>query len=148
MAKRIPDRRALEKTTSDLTRLLKRKHFSSKKELDNYLNGIINKKGKLPDAPPKSAVDFAQDIMYEAWDMDDAKERIKLAREALSISPDCADAYVLLAEEEAETLEEAKEFYQKGVEAGERALSEKAFEEDSGHFWGVIKTRGCSGRSA
>ena len=55
---------------------------------------------------------------------------------------------MLLAEEEAETLEEAKEFYQKGVEAGEKALSEKAFEEDSGHFWGVIKTRGCSGRSA
>ncbi|HCG77115.1 MAG: hypothetical protein COZ37_06735 [bacterium (Candidatus Ratteibacteria) CG_4_10_14_3_um_filter_41_18] len=140
MAEKIPDRRALEKTTSDLTRLLKRKHFSSKKELDNYLNQILNK-GKVPDAPPKSAVDFAQDIMYEAWDTDDAKERIKLAREALSISPDCADAYVLLAEEEAETLEEAKEFYQKGVEAGERALGEKTFDEDRGHFWGVTETR-------
>lgn len=138
--KRIPDSRALEKMTSDLARLLERKNFSSKKDLDNYLNAIVNK-GKVPDASPKSATDFAQDIMYEAWDTDDAKERIELAREALSISPDCADAYVLLAEEEAETLQEAKEFYQKGVEAGERALGEKVFEEDRGHFWGVTKTR-------
>ena len=140
MSEKIPDRRAIEGMTSDLTRLLKRKRFSSKKELDNYLKEIVNK-GKVPDAPPKSAVEFAQDIMYEAWDTEDKKERIKLAREALSISPDCADAYVLLAEEEAETVEEAKEFYQKGVEAGERALGEKTFDEDRGHFWGVFETR-------
>ena len=76
--KGIPDSRALEKMTSDLTRLLERKNFSSKKDLNNYLSGIVSK-GKVPKAPPKSALDFAQDMMYEAWDTDDAKERIELA---------------------------------------------------------------------
>lgn len=37
----------------------------------------------MPNVPPKSAVGFAQNIMYEAWDTSDDKKRIKLAREAL-----------------------------------------------------------------
>jgi hypothetical protein len=79
--------------------------------------------------------------MYDAWESSSRKERIKLAREALSISPDCADAYNLLAEEEARSIEESKEFYRKGVEEGRHALEEKIFKEDGGHFWGYLPTR-------
>lgn len=137
---KIPDQRAMEKMTSDLSRLLQKQDFKSKKELKAYLDGIV-KKGKMPEAPPKSAIQFAQDIMYEAWEAGSKKERIKLAKEALSISPDCADAYNLLAEEEAKTLEEAKELYQKGMEAGRRALGEEIFKENGGHFWGYTPSR-------
>ena len=35
--------------------------------------------------------------MYRAFEAS-AAEQLRLAREALKISPDCADAYVLLAE--------------------------------------------------
>lgn len=48
-------------------------------------------------------------------------KRLALAHTALATSPDCADAYVLLAEEAADTVARALEYYQKGVEAGERA---------------------------
>jgi len=41
----------------------------------------------------------AQDVMYEAWERTTSRSRIALARKALGISPLCADAYVLLAEE-------------------------------------------------
>jgi len=140
MNNKIPDRRAMEKTTSDLSRLLQGKNFESKEDLKTYLDGMVKGK-KIPEAPPKSAVQFAQDIMYEAWEVESSKERIKLAKEALSISPDCADAYNLLAEENAGTLEEAKELYQKGVDAGRRALGEEIFKGDGGHFWGHTPTR-------
>ena len=137
---KIPNQRAIEKMTSDLSRLLRRKDFKSKKKLKAYLDGIV-KGGKMPEVSPKSAIQFAQDIMYEAWEAESKKERIKLAKEALSISPDCADAYNLLAEEEAKTLEEAKESYQKGMEVGRRALGEKIFKENDGHFWGYTPSR-------
>ncbi|HDS05661.1 MAG TPA: hypothetical protein ENN95_01340, partial [Deltaproteobacteria bacterium] len=68
-------------------------------------------------------------------------EMIKLAKRALIIFPDCADAYNLLAEVAAKSLEEAKEYYRKGMEAGRRALGEKIFKEDSGYFWGLLETR-------
>ncbi len=83
----------------------------------------------------------AQERMYQAWEEQNPKRRIALAREALKLSADCADAYVLLAEEEAKTLGEALNYYQEGVAAGERALGKAAFQEYVGHFWGLLETR-------
>ena len=83
----------------------------------------------------------AQDIMYDAWDADTRKQRVALARKALAVSPRCADAYVLLAQETARTVDEALDLYRKGVEAGKLALGDAAFEQDAGHFWGILETR-------
>lgn len=88
-----------------------------------------------------SAVDEAQEIMYDAWEATTPQRRVALALKALKASPDCADAYVLLAEEAASSLEEAIALYRKGVEAGERALGKDAFKEDVGYFWGILETR-------
>ncbi len=82
----------------------------------------------------------AQDLIYKAWETPNRKRRIALAERALGISPDCADAYALLAEE-ADRLDAALELYQKGVEAGERALGKKIFAEEVGYFWGLLETR-------
>jgi len=82
----------------------------------------------------------AQEVMYQAWETQNPGRRIALAHKALSISPDCADAYVLLAEEEADTVGRALDFYKQGVEAGERALSQR-WDELVGNFWSVIETR-------
>lgn len=83
----------------------------------------------------------AQDVMYEAWEATSRSKRIALARKALKVSPLCADAYVLLAEEEAGSVEEALDYFQRGVEAGELALGAEGFEEYAGHFWGFLETR-------
>ncbi len=83
----------------------------------------------------------AQDLIYDAWETDSRRDRIRLAREALEISPDCADAYALLAEEQAKTAAEARALYRQAVEAGERALGPEVFEEGVGHFWGIHATR-------
>ena len=86
-------------------------------------------------------VDQAQDVMYKAWECGDPKQRIALAREALEISPLCADAYVLLAEEAARSQEDALAYYKQAVEVGAEALGPNAFQEYAGHFWGFLETR-------
>lgn len=86
-------------------------------------------------------LDKAQQLMYKAWDETNPAKRIGLAHKALSISPDCADAYVLLAEEEADTVARALALYEKGVAAGERALGPEYFREFAGDFWGLLETR-------
>jgi tetratricopeptide (TPR) repeat protein len=88
-----------------------------------------------------TALDRAQDIMYEAWEQPDPKKRVMLARQALEVSPDCADAYVLLAGHLRTTAKQAMDLYLKGVEAGERAIGKKTFWEYRGHFWGILETR-------
>lgn len=82
----------------------------------------------------------AQQLMYQAWEADNPAHRLALAHQALTLSPDCADAYVLLAEEEADTAARALQLYEQGVAAGERALGGQ-FQANVGHFWGVLETR-------
>ena len=86
------------------------------------------------------AIAKAQEVMYEAWDRATSRSRIALAHKALAISPLCADAYNLLAEEAA-TLAEARDLYARGLDAGELALGPEGFEEYEGHFWGFLETR-------
>src|SRR5262249_30528296 len=87
------------------------------------------------------AIAEAQLVMYDAWDQPSSRARVALARKALAISPLCADAYVLLAEEEAKSADQALEYYRKGVEVGEQALGTRRFKEYAGHFWGFLETR-------
>src|SRR5271154_6085758 len=88
----------------------------------------------------RDLLDQAQDLIYDAWENDHPTMRVALARKALTISPDCADAYVILAEV-AVTPAQALEFYRQGVDAGERVLDKEGFERDVGHFWGILETR-------
>jgi len=89
----------------------------------------------------RSLLDQAQDLIYDAWEAPTRQRAVALAQKALMLSQDCADAYVLLAERTAESVEEAIELYRKGVEAGERALGKRAFKKAVGHFWGLLETR-------
>src|ERR1700719_252462 len=105
-----------------------------RRAMESFLAAIAGRRGD--DATAK-----AQDVMYEAWERTTPRSRIALARKALGISPLCADAYVLLAEEAAQSIEEARDYYAKGVEAGELALGPRRFKEYAGHFWGFLETR-------
>lgn len=87
-----------------------------------------------------SPLDQAQQIMYQAFEQRDERYKLDLAKQALTLCPDCADAYVLLAEH-AGNHNDALELYRKGVEAGERTLGPQVFQENVGHFWGVLETR-------
>lgn len=82
----------------------------------------------------------AQDLIYEAFEST-GRKRVELARRALEISADCADAYGILAEETTRSLEERRDLYAAGVAAGERALGKYVFEQDAGSFWGLVETR-------
>jgi tetratricopeptide (TPR) repeat protein len=86
------------------------------------------------------ALDLAQEKAFEAMEARRPDKRIALAREALALSPLCADAYLVLARETADA-NEALELYRRAVAAGAEALGEIDFQDDAGSFWGLIQTR-------
>jgi tetratricopeptide (TPR) repeat protein len=134
------DPRALERSTLDLTRLLQEQELDSLEDANEFLASVIAR-DDIPKFEPQTPIERAQDKMYDAWAAQSKRKRVRLAKQALKISPDCADAYVLLAEETGETPEISRELYRAGIEAGERALGPEAFERDKGEFWGLIETR-------
>src|SRR3990172_7838934 len=138
----LGDPRAGEKTMQNLHRILEQHEFASIDDANRFLQDLMTSTGgNIPEMPARSPLEEAQDLMYKAWQSSNRSQRIKLARQALEISPDCADAYVLLAEESATSLVEARTLYEQGVKAGERALGPELFEEMGGGFWGVFETR-------
>ncbi len=139
----LADPRAMERMSAKMGRLLEEQQFDSVEQAQAFINRMLSEGGGfLPEAPaPATPLEKAQDLIYQAFETESARKRIQLAKRALKISGECADAYVVLAEEDAGSLEEAKELYRKGVEAGERALGVETFEEEAGRFWGILETR-------
>jgi hypothetical protein len=79
---------------------------------DDEANAMIQELLAGGGVPPRNAVtplEQAQELLYDAWETSSSRERIRLARRALTILSDCADAHVLLAEETARSPEEAAE---------------------------------------
>jgi tetratricopeptide (TPR) repeat protein len=85
-------------------------------------------------------LDQAHEILLHAYQEPDEQRRVQLAKEALETCPDCADAYVLLAEH-AHNRKQALRLYEQGVAAGERALGPEPFRIGVGRFWGLLDTR-------
>ncbi|MBC7097586.1 tetratricopeptide repeat protein [Candidatus Bipolaricaulota bacterium] len=136
-----PDFRALERELAELHRLLGEHTFESEEEIKEFLDRTLAEAGgKIPRTAPRTPLEEAQNLVYEAWETE-GPERVALARKALEICPDCADAYVILAEETACSTAEARDLYAKGVAAAERALGPEIFKEEAGHFWGLLSTR-------
>jgi tetratricopeptide (TPR) repeat protein len=133
-------RLSMEKDMAIIQKLIGEHEFESEDELKGFLQNLVSY-GELPQRAAQSPLQEAQELIYQAWETRSKVERVKLAHQALQVSPDCADAYVLLAEEGTRNVKEALEFYQAGVEAGERALGAKTFTEDAGCFWGILETR-------
>lgn len=135
--------RAMEKEIQEIGKQLRGKEFESVEEAQAFLEEMLESAEGLQPTPaePSTPLEKAQELIYEAFETGSHRKRVQLAKKALKVSSDCADAYVLLAEETAKDPGEAKELYEKGVKAGESALGEEAFEEDAGHFWGILETR-------
>jgi len=133
------DPRGMEKTLSDLNRILEGKEFDSDEDLVQYLQEYLASYD--PDRfQAKRSLDQAQELIYQAWELE-GKERVELAYKALEISRDCADAYIILAEETARNKKEILRFYQQAVAAGRRALGEEVFKDSVGDFWSLLNTR-------
>jgi tetratricopeptide (TPR) repeat protein len=96
--------------------------------------------GRMGNAEPDSPLGRAQQVLERAYGEPSPGKRVELARQALAICPDCADAYTLLAEHAASRKESA-EYYEKAVAAAEHALGPDLFREAEGHFWGFLETR-------
>jgi len=134
----VRDRRALEKQIWEMSRVLAERDFATPEEANAFVQDAISKRESFNSAK-LTPLDQAQDLMYTAFDSA-GKRRVALARRALEISPDCADAYTLLAEEQAETLQDARSLFEKAVAAGERSLPAGVWDE-AGSFWAIVETR-------
>lgn len=117
--------RLAERASVQIARMMEQRTFASPDEVNRA--GDEARQQSLFDASPEiqagrplTDLEHAQEIAYDAQEAT-GRARIKLAKKALSISADCADAYVVLGEA-ASTPDAALEWYRRGVDAGARVV--------------------------
>ncbi len=107
--------------------------------MEGAMKQFLQKEGLLEEGD--SGLAKAQDLMYRAYETEDRDQRLELAQEALAASPDCADAYICVGEM-LPASDDAMQWFQWGVEAGERALGgPEGMARYKDHFWGALETR-------
>lgn len=135
--------RTAERAVARVQRAMAERGFESLDEANAALEelsqqGLFDGDTLSAAAPALSALEQAQELVYDAEEAR-GRQRILLAKRAIARSPDCADAYRLLGESAA-TAEEAIEWFQKGVDAGRRAVGVE-FDSLDGELWGRLETR-------
>src|SRR5262245_49782518 len=70
-----------------------------------FLTDLLGSRAPLKRSRRRTRLEQAQEIVQDAWDTDSTEKRRSMARKALAVSEDCADAWVMLADETARTLD-------------------------------------------
>jgi len=135
-----PDLRALERAHLVIDRLMAENRPRDVEEANAVLAEKLGH-GPIPDLPfePRDDWERAQVLCYQAYDSQ-GRRRAALARRALAICPDCADAHVLLAED-APTAAQAHAHYEAGVAVGPRPLSADRLARFDGNLWATPRGR-------
>ncbi len=138
-----PSRMSMEKTMRELHQALESQNFTSEEEMNAFMAEFNARGGSpLPSAGgARTASEEAQELAYEAMEADDPNTAVSLAMRAVELDRRCVDALVILAHGGAKSQDELIENLEKAVWMGEQALGEEFFEENRGHFWGLIETR-------
>ena len=132
---------AMDQTMANVEKLLASQNFQSIDEANAFLQKMLREHGgQLPEVAPSTPLEQAQALVAQAYEVTAPGRRRALAQQALALSPDCADAYALLAELEP-VLYRKLEVMEQAVAAGRRALGEIRFKELEGAFWGFVETR-------
>jgi len=139
----LPSRLVTEKVMRDVHRVMQGQEFQSIEEANAFLARLAGPglKEALEKAATLSPQQEAQELAYRAMEAPTRKRALPLAQQALAKDPDCVDALVALAAANARSVEDLIARLEKAVEAGERSLGARYFEENKGHFWGILETR-------
>lgn len=111
------------------------------KDLEAKTDEILKKMLGGPKRVPADTIRLkVEKLLHEAFEAEDPADVVALAKKAIEVWPDCADAYVLLAEQ-SRGPKEALDLYSAGVAAAERDLGEATFQRSVGDFWRLLNTR-------
>lgn len=111
--------------------------------MEREMSGLFGRQfgGSVADDPRAAALQQAQELCFQAMEERSAKKIEKLARQALKVCADCAEAYNILAEL-SDNVTESLGFFEAGVAAGRRSLADEwdgLVADDA--FWSYLPSR-------
>jgi len=130
-----------DRLMAGLQNMLNAQEFKTEADVDAFMRRWVSVTGGvIPATQPHTPLEWAQALVDQAKRERDEDRAFEMAQTALETSPDCVDAYLLLARLEP-ALVRSFELLEAAVAAGRRVIGEAQFESLRGHFWLAIETR-------
>jgi tetratricopeptide (TPR) repeat protein len=129
-----------QKMMLDLHRLMEAANLKTKEDYERFAREMTGKTIPEFDKEALSKEEQAQDLVYQASDVDDVLEADRLIFQAFLLDPDCVEAYEYLAGVAGSPMLSLM-LFRNGFTAARKKLGEKYFKENKGHFWGLHETR-------
>ncbi|MDI1254538.1 MAG: hypothetical protein PSV16_00430 [Flavobacterium sp.] len=130
-----------EQMMGKIIKEMKSQNLQTEDQINSFMNGLIGKNIDEFDFDSQSMTkeEQAEELIFQALEssIDKGKDLILKAKE---LDPDNSDIYNFLGDLE-KTPEKSIQYYEQGVQSGERKLGKKFFKENEGHFWLIIETR-------
>ena len=140
---KLPGRFATEHLNRLIVKILSEHEFEDIDEANAFLQAHIvghpieEIKAKLGSDP----LEEAQELAFQAMDADDPDDAVELTKRSLELDPDCVDAQGMAAALSSRSGTELIDKLELILEAAEARFGREFFEENKGHFWGVVETR-------
>jgi len=141
--KKLPSRFDSERMNRAISRLMSEHEFKSNEEAQKFIQKQIIGRNldEILEHADFDPVEQAQELAYEAMDTPDPFEALELTNKALQLDPDCIDAYLQMTNLTSASIPETITKVKKIIVRTEQKLGRKYFEENKGHFWGLVETR-------
>jgi tetratricopeptide (TPR) repeat protein len=128
----------MDRVSAQIDRMLANQNFKTQEEYEAFMQANVFGK-TIEEFVPETSLEKAQDIVFRAYSLK-GRRQIHMARQALQVDPDCADAYIMLAER-TPLPDQQLEYFTQALRAAERTLTPEVFAKHAGQFWKVIETR-------
>ena len=137
----MPSPFLMERSFRAMHRSIGDHEFASPDELSDLLNA--NFIGKPTSAGTKfdDPVEQAQELAYQAMETNDVFTGMRLAKEALELDPNCLDARVINTFVTTSDTSRRIALIKEALKTAEGLFEPGFFEENRGHFWGIVETR-------
>lgn len=133
---------ATERVNRRIGNLVKGREFESMDELNDFIQQALEKENRegTPEFPDDPA-EAAQELAYRSMEEKSDQKALELARKALELDPDCIDARTVVIQITIHDPNVQIEAYRKLLAEARNKMGKGFFEENRGHFWGVVETR-------
>ena len=134
-----------ERVNLKVGKLIEGKSFKDMDELNSFVNkamndGTLDARGSWLEGMD-DPVEAAQELAFQSMEEDNDRKALALARKALSLDPDCVDARVVEIQITVDDADKRVNACKNLLAQAREKMGREFFEENRGHFWGVVTTR-------
>ena len=134
-----------ERVNLKVGKLIEGKSFKDMDELNSFVNkamndGTLDARESWPEGMD-DPVEAAQELAFQSMEEDNDRKALDLARKALSLAPDCVDARVVEIQITVDDADKRVNACKNLLAQAREKMGREFFEENRGHFWGVVTTR-------